>query len=204
MKIRKIFNLNNILLLLLAIYFVFCISYDREIRYFSFIPWTIIIFTLFLFIQKFTDKIKLKSSKRIRLIEFSIYTTIIITPIIFSIVSNNYYPIDFKHIWNDLANNNYSDWHPFLYTIIFVKLPSIFYYSVSSCKVFQGLYIYLCLIYLCYFLRKYFFNAGITIITLLLIVLNPSFLTVFNFIKRCTIFLYSFSRNHFFNWNCNN
>ena len=191
MKIRKIFNLNNILLLLLAIYFVFCISYDREIRYFSFIPWTIIIFTLFLFIQKFTDKIKLKSSKRIRLIEFSIYTTIIITPIIFSIVSNNYYPIDFKHIWNDLANNNYSDWHPFLYTIIFVKLPSIFYYSVSSCKVFQGLYIYLCLIYLCYFLRKYFFNAGITIITLLLIVLNPSFLTMSSTLLKDVPFSYT-------------
>lgn len=191
MKLKKIFNLNNILLLLLAIYFVFCISYDREIRYFSFIPWTIIIFILFLFIQKFLDKIKFKSSKKIRLIEFAIYTYIIVIAIVFSIANNNCYPTDFTGIWNVLARGIYSDWHPFLYTIIFVKLPSIFYYSFYSCKIFQGFYIYVCLMYLCYFLRKYFLNIGTTIIILLLIVLNPSFLVMTSSLLKDVPFSYT-------------
>ena len=140
---------------------------------------TIFIMAFLLIYFLFTKKNTLKENKgKILKKEFLIYTLLIIIPLIIAIVA--YYPgigtTDTSVQWNQVQTNLYNNWHPIFHTLIFMKLPSLFYNNLLSCTIFQTLFILLILLYFCYFLRKNFLNYKQTIILLMLIVLNPIFL----------------------------
>ena len=77
----------------------------------------------------------------------------------------------------EMANSGqYSNWHPVAYVFMFYTIPLKIHNSLEMVTLWQCGFVTMVLIYFCYFLRKYYFEKKGTILTLLLIVLNPAFM----------------------------
>lgn len=78
---------------------------------------------------------------------------------------------------NQTYYGDYTNWHPLLHTLFVFELPKIFSDNVPFVSIFQAMLIFAIIMYFCYFCRKNFLNFWQTILALLLIILNPSFMT---------------------------
>ena len=118
--------------------------------------------------------------------EFLIYILIIIIPLIISLIA--YYPgffvPDSLNQLEQAQSNIYNNWHPVMNTLIFFKLPILFYNHAVSVTIFQELFILVIMVYLAYFLRKNFLSIKGTILALLLMVLNPLFMKYSIFVVK--------------------
>lgn len=190
-NIRNLFHIDNLLLFVLSIFFVFSFSYGKDISILKFLVLVIITFLFSLFILKLIEKLNLKSNQKVNIVEYFIYSVIIIGALFFSISNNSLFSTDFFSIKDDIQLGIYNDWHPFLYTVIFIKFPLLIYPNNFSCMIFQGIFIFLSMIYLSYFFRKYFLNMKQTIIILLLFVWNPCFLQISSVLLKDVPFSFS-------------
>ncbi len=171
--------LQKMLTILLSIYFSVAITYNVFEKV-SLIAMLILFIISFIILNKIFPKITDFSFKKnkgnFNKKELIIYGFIILIFLVVSFIAS--YPgvinTDTEVQWKQVQSGVYSNWHPVVETLIFLKLPSLFHNSYVSCAIFQLLFIGLILLYFCYFLRKYFFNKKGTIISLLLIILNPA------------------------------
>ena len=160
----------------------------RNFSILSFImTFAILEFILFLVINKLPDTLKIKNnSKKISKKEMIIYCLLIIIPIIISVIA--YYPgiivPDSISSWNQAHLNNYNNWHPIFYSIIFFRIPTLIFDNVISCTIFQDLIIFSILLYFCIFLRKNYLGFKETILVLLLLIFNPIVLKDFAFLIK--------------------
>lgn len=107
------------------------------------------------------------------------YILIIIIPLIVGIIA--YYPgytspDSITQYSQASGNYPWGDWHPLFHTLIFFKFPTLIHEGIISCTIFQCIFILCSMLIFCQFCRKYFLNHKLTIITLLLFVLNPTFI----------------------------
>ena len=118
-----------------------------------------------------------KKNKKINWKEYAFFSLIIIFALTIAFLA--YYPgyatPDSLNQWNQVQEGVYSNWHPLIQTLFFMKLPSLFYNNIVACTIFQMLFIFLILIYFCHFFRKNYLTFKQTVIALCLIVLNPMF-----------------------------
>ncbi len=180
MKIAKQNLLNNILVILLAFYLSIAIGWDlnESISWFSV---GIIFIISYLFLKRYFSTITSitlkKSPEEDMRKELILYGFILLIVFVLSFLV--WYPAvinaDITSQWRQVQTGNYSNWHPVVQTILFLKLPTLIYNHYISCTIFQMLFIGTILLYFCIFLRKYFLSKKGTILVLLLIVLNPSF-----------------------------
>ena len=94
-NIRNLFHIDNLLLFVLSIFFVFSFSYEKDISVLKFLVFVIITFLFLFVIVKLVEKLSLKSNHKIKIVEYFIYSAIIIVPILFSIFNHSCFPIDF-------------------------------------------------------------------------------------------------------------
>lgn len=109
--------------------------------------------------------------------ELLIYSAIIIIILLGSLLiystSSGIFTTDSINQFSEAVKNTYTNWHPVIHTLIFFKIPTLFYDSRLACILFQFLFITACLNYFCYFLRKNYLSKKWTIIVLVLFLLNP-------------------------------
>ena len=188
--------LKEILITLLSIYFsiAICFSVTESISYFSLIVVFIISFIILNIIFPKIVNLKLPTNKeKFNKKELIVYGLIIFVVLLFAFIA--FYPAVLKAAdtpsqWKEVQSGIYSNWHPFIHTFIFMKLPSLIYNSYASCAIFELIIVGAILLYFCYFLRKYFFNKKGTIITLLLVILNPTFIKMAMYIGKDGPFSY--------------
>ncbi len=185
-KLRKYFInkpniLKQILIIFLSLYFSFAICWitNGSISWFSIILVFFIAFILLNLIFPKILNVKLKSVKvPFNKKELLLYGIIIL--IFFSFALCASFPAlidpDTTTVWEEVHSGNYNNWHPLIYTLIFIKFPTLLYDSYLSCAIFQLCFIGIILLYFCRFLRKYFLDKKGTILVLLLILLNPMIL----------------------------
>ena len=148
--------LDYILIILLSFYLSISLTWHD----FNIIKFIIIFSISFILFYLVWLKLIIKpSNKKLKKWEYIIYSLIIIIPFLIAFLS--YYPgyasKDTLDIWNEVQSNVYSNWHPLIYTLLFYKLPSLIYNNIVSSTIMQLIVIYIILLYLCYFLRKYFY-----------------------------------------------
>lgn len=173
--------LQEIIICFITFYFSFSISWNVNGN-FSLMPMFIIFIFSYLIIKFIFNKAMLfkfeSCSESITKKEMILYGIILLLIFSFSLLA--LWPAvttsDSVFQWQQVHNNNYTNWHPVIQTLIFFKLPSMFYDSYVSCAIFQMLFIGAILLYFCYFLRKYFVGKKETLFILFLIILNPSFI----------------------------
>ena len=173
--------LQKVLLFLLSFYFSFAVSWNalESFNILAFLlVFGIVSFIMFFFFSKvFLLQLK-KTDDNFNKKEFILYGFILLVVFIISFFSFGpalMSPDSFEQ-WRQAQSNNYSNWHPVIHTLLFFKLPSLFYNHPVSCTIFQLGFIGLILLYFCYFLRKNFLSKKQTFLVLLLIVFNPSFM----------------------------
>ena len=168
-------NANIIGIIILSLLFTLGVTF-KNFDILNFLGYFVLILPLMYLLLK-KDTLKSKGKEKISKKEWITYGILILIPLIIAIVA--YYPgfvtYDTGVQWTQAQLNQYNNWHPIFETLIFFKLPSLFYNSILSCTIFQTLLIFLTLLYFCYFLRKNFLNHIETIVVLLLMVLNPIF-----------------------------
>ncbi len=171
--------LDIFLITCLAFYFSLGVTWDSYAS-FNYIIFSIIfmfseILLLFLFPKIKNWNLKEKNNI-IKKREFIVYGSIIVGVFTFLLIA--YFPgvifPDTFEQWKQVQSNIYTNWHPLLHTLIFLKLPSLFYNNIFSAVIFQLIFIGLIILYFCYFLRKNYFNFYETIIILLLFLGNPA------------------------------
>lgn len=173
-------KLDNILSMILSIYLTLVITYvtGSDLSFLFLGP--VLIFALFLIIRKvlkILDKINLDSKTKINIKEVLVYTILIIIVMTICYIVNiptlyNVSP-DVINQYNEAITNTYSDWHPLFHTLLFFKLPTIINNSLSTCAVFQLIFVGLVTLYFAYFCRKYFLNHKWTLFILILFLANP-------------------------------
>lgn len=187
-RIQQLLTLDNALCLILSI----CCSFNafcsinmssgfQGVNNYS-LPICIFIasvaFCIFKFVFKKTSNIQLTSHGDFKKRELSVYASLILIACTISVLWN--YPAsmhnDAINQYHQAISGQYNDTHPLLHTLIFFKIPSIIWNSYTSCAIFQCLFIFVILIYFCYFSRKYFLNQTQTIVLLTYILINPTFL----------------------------
>ena len=122
-------------------------------------------------------ELKKKEAKSINKKKFWIFGLLIAFSLIVAFLA--YYPgyatPDSLNQWKQVQTGIYSDWHPLIQTLFFMKLPSLFYNNIVSCTIFQMIFIFSILMYFCYFFRKNFLTFKQTLIVLSFIIFNPLF-----------------------------
>ena len=173
-------KLDNILSMILSIYLTLVITYatGSDLSFLFLGP--VLIFALFLIIRKvlkILDNINLFSNTKINIKEVLVYTILIIIVMTICYVVNipTIYNVssDVINQYNEAITNTYSDWHPLFHTLLFFKLPTIINNSLSTCAVFQLMFVGLITLYFAYFCRKYFLNHKWTLFILILFLANP-------------------------------
>ena len=184
---KKIFNLDNILSALLSMYLTFIIVFSFRINSYVYYlcPLLFLFFLfsskkMFSFLEKKSLRTQTKENQNISLKELILYALLIFSTISLAIIF--YFPSntspDIVFQFNQAITNKYSDWHPVFHTLIFYKIPTLFYKGYISCTIFQGLFVGLILLYFAKFCRKYFLTCKQTIFVLLLFLANPSFFSM--------------------------
>ena len=173
--------LDKVLITILS--FLFALSMTWDINGDTNIVNFLICFLLFLIISNLIYlkvnkyELKKKEDNRINKKEFLIFGLLIAFSLIVAFLS--YYPgyatPDSLNQWNQVQTGIYSDWHPLIQTLFFMKLPSLFYNNIVSCTIFQMIFIFSILIYFCYVFRKNFLTFKQMLIVLSLIIFNPLF-----------------------------
>ena len=185
---HKLLTLDNTLCLFLSIYcFINALYYTHPSSFFedvkiSVLPicfiFAVIAFLGLKWIFKKSDTFFFPKRDYLKKQEFAVYSTLILLACIISIVWN--YPAsmhsDAMSQYQQAVTNQYNDIHPLFHTFFFFKLPTLIWPSYTSCAFFQCLFISVILLYFCYFCRKYFLNEIWTVIILILILINPTFL----------------------------
>lgn len=201
-EIRQLLSLDNVLCSIMTIYCtinalcsIYTSSFFQNIKgYLLLICITIatITFIGLKIIFKKTENIYFKCGNY-RKKELIIYSTLIVFACVVSIAWN--YPAsihsDAMHQYHQATTNQYNDIHPLLHTLIFFKIPSIIWQSYTSCAISQCLFIYLVLMYFCYFCRKYYLNLTQTVVFLTFILINPTFLKMATMPLKDVPFSYS-------------
>ncbi len=174
-------SLLFILEMLLSIYFSIsiCWNLNESISWFSVVMIFFISFmilkTIFPNLSNFVLK---KDKEKYEKKELILYGGIIITIFLFAFLA--LFPAvvssDTQSQLRQVHSGTYTNWHPFIETLIFVTLPTMIYDSYVSLSVFQLIFIGCILLYFCIFLRKYFLSKKGTILALLTIMLNPTFI----------------------------
>ncbi|MBR5168373.1 MAG: hypothetical protein IKW86_09980 [Salinivirgaceae bacterium] len=184
----QLLTLDNVLCLILSLYssinvlyYLHKPSWFQGIKDYALLICLIIAIVAFVVLKiafKETEKISLSKGGNINKKEFFIYSLLILFACTISIVWN--YPAS---MYNDAMNqyqqattNQYSDIHPLFHTLIFFKIPTLIWHSYASCAIFQCLFIFVILLYFCYFCRVYFLSKRWTIALLSFVLLNPTFL----------------------------
>ena len=177
---KRFLKLDNILSMILSIYLTLVITYvtGSDLSFLFLGP--VLIFALFLIIRKvlkILDNINLFSNTKINIKEVLVYTILIIIVMTICYVVNipTIYNVssDVINQYNEAITNTYSDWHPLFHTLLFFKLPTIINNSLSTCAVFQLMFVGLITLYFAYFCRKYFLNHKWTLFILILFLANP-------------------------------
>ncbi len=188
---NKTTTLEKCLIILLSLYFSFSITFtaDKNISLLSFIIVFIVSFILLniLFPKILNFKLNNNSkTDKFNKKELILYGIIILIVYVFAFLalSPALANLDSISCWQQIHTNDYNNWHPIIYTLIFFKLPTIIYDNYVSCAIFQMCFIGIILLYFCYFLRKYILNKKGTIIILLLIILNPLFMNYSMFLIK--------------------
>ena len=170
--------------LVLSLIFTLAITWDsfHNFSYVNFgITWIFAFLILHLVWRKLTDaQIAKKAPPKIRKWEFLVYGLLTIGMLTFAVLAH--YPVsvinnDTLVQYDQALNNEYENWHPVLQTWFAYKLPWLFAPSLVFSTIFLGMIITAILMYFCYFCRKNFLNFGWTLLLLLLMILNPSFMT---------------------------
>ena len=175
--------LPEILIIFLSFYFSLatCFYVRKGFPVFSMLVMFIIAFVILNLVYPKIVNIKLKkTNQKFEKKELLIYGVIIFGILLFTFLAM--YPLpEFLNVdtvtqWEQVQSGVYENWHPVIHTLIFFKLPSLFWNNIVACAIFQLIFIGSILLYFCYFLRKYFLDKKGTIISLLIIILNPSFI----------------------------
>lgn len=179
--LKKIFSLDNIMCFVIAFFLAYNTFYThgKDEYMLQLLPLLIIVFFgITRIILNFLGTKSLNNPNKFNKKEYIVYVLILVLAMTLSIKWNDpaALTIDSDNCFNQAITNTYSDWHPVFYTLIFFKLPSLFYEGFISCSIFQCIFISLILLYFCKFCRKYFLSMKHTVILLLFIVSNPVFL----------------------------
>ena len=170
----------------LALSFIFAMAMTWDsfanFNYLNFgVTWGLMFLVLALVWRKLTEaQIAKKAPPKIRKWEFLVYGLLTIGALTFAVLAH--FPVsvinnDTLVQYDQAVNNEYANWHPVLQTLFAYKLPWLFSQSLLFSTVFLSMIITVILMYFCYFCRRNFLNFGWTLLLLLLMILNPSFLT---------------------------
>lgn len=171
--------------------FASCYNYENSsfdgnilINIIYFLVITILIFMLWNVLKNIEVKFNKKSFKKI---EFLFCSLIFIIPIAIAILA--YFPAvgnpDTYSLWEQVNNNNlYGDWHPFIYTILFIKLPSLFSNNIYSTVSIQLVVLFITTMYTYYFLRKKYLPFWLTILIFILFFFNPMVIRFCVFVSK--------------------
>ena len=172
--------LQEIIMIFLALYLSFINVWDfYYFHKFAFLSLFILFYIVIrIFFPKLVNYELKENNEKFSKKEFLIYGLVLLLVFAFSLIA--WYPAntnpDTITQWNQVLTNDYGNWHPIIQTIFTFKIPSLIYKDFISCSIFQIIFIGSIMLYFCYFLRKYFFSKKTTILILLIMVLNPSFM----------------------------
>ena len=182
MKKKK---LDVVIVTFLSLLFTLCITWNYkeeiflEVYFARFIFVFIVVELLFtLFWNKLVSFKLKKINEPILKKEYILYALIIIIPLI--IGSIVYFPFcketDTLILWNEMQKGVLNNWHPIFYSLIFFGIPSLLSNHIFSATVFQLLFVFFSLMYLCNFCRKNYVNFKEMTLILILITFNPIFI----------------------------
>ncbi len=172
--------LQEIIMIFLALYLSFINVWDfYYFHKFAFLSLFILFYIVIrIFFPKLVNYELKENNEKFSKKEFLIYGLVLLLVFAFSLIA--WYPAntnpDTITQWNQVLTNDYGNWHPIIQTIFTFKIPSLIYKDFISCSIFQIIFIGSIMLYFCYFLRKYFFSKKTTILILLIMILNPSFM----------------------------
>lgn len=83
--------------------------------------------------------------------------------------------VDYQDHYRDAINNTRGDWHPYIYVFLFHVIPTFLIKSPIMSCIYQGIFILICLLYMCSFLYRYGVTKGWITCILMLFLLNPTF-----------------------------
>ncbi len=181
MNMKRYLNKLNVISLIIAIYLVVGTATffsDSSISSILFLIALIIpLFFLVRLLLKYLLKkeIKLEKNPKINKKEIFIYFLVIFFS--FLIYYLAFYPggtsPDVLNQWKQVITNSYNDWHPFIHTLLFFKLPSLITQNITVTVLFQIVFISIILTFTLYLLRKLGFSKKIMFIFIILFMLNP-------------------------------
>lgn len=174
---KKIFDI--ILVSILSLLFTIANSYSANFKVADFLAFFALSEVIFYFVWNKLDLLKFgKEKANVSKKEMWIFAGLIAFALLVSLIA--YYPaystVDTVVQWNQAQTGIYYNWHPVMHTLIFCKLPSLFYNNILSSAIFQIGIIFAILVYFSYFLRKNFLNFKQTIFVLITIIFNPLFI----------------------------
>lgn len=170
--------------LVLSFIFALAMTWDSfaNFSYVNFvIAWILSFLILRLVWRKLTNaQIAQKEPPKIKKWEFLVFGLLTLGVLVFVMLAH--FPVsvinnDTLVQYDQALNNEYENWHPVLQTLFAYKLPWLFAPSMLFSAIFICMIIAAILMYFCYFCRKNFLSFGWTLLFLLLMLLNPSFLT---------------------------
>ena len=145
--------------ILLSIYFSIsiCWNLNESISWFSVI---IIFFLSFMILEsifpKLSNFVLKKANQKYEKKELILYGSIIVIILLFAFLA--LFPAavsyDTQSQLRQVHSGTYTNWHPFVETLIFVTLPTMIYDGYVSLSIFQLIFIGCILLYFCIFLRK--------------------------------------------------
>ena len=180
--ILKFLNKQNIISMLISIYFSFASSFFLNIDKFNYsiiiqIGLAIILFPIFKYIlnKTYFFQIVTNIEDKPKVKEFFIY--FVIAMVFFVVYFLALYPgtssSDTVSQWEQAINNSYNDWHPVMHTFLFYKIPSLIIKDYSFAIIWQLVVISTIIAFTCYEFRKLGFSKKAILIILMLIIINP-------------------------------
>lgn len=180
--LKQKLNLKTIIIsYLITFYFILSFFAPYSIKYVLLLIVASFLITPITYILIEKTSINFKKNKKdkvdkIKRYEYFVYLSLIL--FVFIIYFIGYYPgrLSFDSIdtWNQVQSGVYQDWHPYAYTFLFIKLPSLIWNTPAACTLFQIIIISFILLYMCYVLRKYGLKFIYVLILLIYYLLNPS------------------------------
>lgn len=179
---RKVFSKQNILSILMALYFCFASSYFIDINEFKYrvimyVLGTVLLFPLFKYVLKRTKCFCIETNENNTPSKKEFFLYLIISAIFCSFYFIALYPgwqsQDTIDQWNQAISNTYSNWHPVIHTLLFYKVPSTIGNDYTFAVIWQLIMIVVVLAIICYGYRKVGFRKKEVLIMLILVLINP-------------------------------
>lgn len=190
---KRILNFNVLFSIFLSLYFSLAVNWDYQNSnnisgfFIKFLIVFVISEIVFIILLNKLNKAQLfLKNNVIKKWEYLIYALFIIAIIVIAMIIA--YPSigtwDSIGLWIDHKAGNLSNWHPVIYVLLFHGLPILISDLPIVAVIFQVIFVFMGLMYLCSFIRKKYFNFWQTLLVLLTIILNPIFMKASVFVLK--------------------